>query len=42
MSLFIRRLRDSGKSWLWLFISFIPLIGGLWLLCLMLQPSVLV
>ncbi|WP_370594239.1 DUF805 domain-containing protein [Synechococcus sp. BIOS-E4-1] len=41
MSFCIRRLRDSGRSWLWIFISFISLIGGLWCLCLMLQPSVL-
>lgn len=34
-----RRLHDAGKSGAWYFISFVPLIGGIWLLVLLLQPS---
>jgi uncharacterized membrane protein YhaH (DUF805 family) len=26
----VKRWHDRGKSWLWIFISFVPLIGGLW------------
>ncbi|MEY4351922.1 MAG: hypothetical protein RLZZ609_163 [Cyanobacteriota bacterium] len=36
----IRRLRDSGKPWPWIFISFVPFIGGVWLIILLCQPSV--
>ena len=31
----VRRLHDVGKSGWWLLISFIPLIGGIWLIILM-------
>jgi len=31
----VRRLHDIGKSGLWLFISFVPIIGGIWLLVLL-------
>lgn len=31
----VRRLHDLGKSGFWYFISFIPLIGGIWMLILM-------
>ncbi len=30
----VRRLHDIGKSGWWIFISLIPLIGGIWLLVL--------
>lgn len=30
----VRRLHDIGKSGWWMFISLIPLIGGIWLLVL--------
>ncbi len=36
----IRRLRDAGRAWPWIFISFVPLIGGIWLIVLFCQPSV--
>ncbi len=36
----IRRLRDSGKEWVWIFINLVPLIGGFWFLYLLIQPSV--
>lgn len=31
----VRRLHDVGKSGAWLFISLVPIIGGIWLLVLM-------
>jgi uncharacterized membrane protein YhaH (DUF805 family) len=39
LSLTIRRLRDAGRHWAWLFISLVPFIGGIWLLVLLVQPS---
>ena len=39
LSITIRRLRDSGKSWQWYFIQLIPLIGGIWMIILLSQPS---
>ena len=35
----VRRLHDVGKSGWMIFISFIPVIGGIWLLILMLTNS---
>ncbi len=35
----VRRLSDIGKSWPWIFINFIPLIGQIWFLILMATPS---
>ena len=35
----VRRLNDIGKSWPWIFINFIPLIGQIWFLVLMATPS---
>jgi uncharacterized membrane protein YhaH (DUF805 family) len=40
LSLTVRRLRDSGKPWPWIFIGLVPLIGGIWLIILLCQPSV--
>ncbi len=40
LSLTVRRLRDAGKAWPWIFIGFVPLIGGIWLIVLLAQPSV--
>ncbi|MFD7627709.1 DUF805 domain-containing protein [Streptomyces sp. NPDC059851] len=31
----VRRLHDTGKSGWWMFIAFVPLVGGIWLLVLM-------
>jgi uncharacterized membrane protein YhaH (DUF805 family) len=39
LPLTIRRLRDAGRHWAWLFISLVPFIGGIWLLVLLAQPS---
>ena len=35
----IRRIRDTGRPWPWIFIALIPLIGFFWLLWIELQPS---
>lgn len=40
LSLIIRRLRDAGKIWPWIFISLVPFIGGIWLIVLLCLPSV--
>lgn len=31
----VRRLHDTGKSGWWLLISFVPVIGGIWLIVLL-------
>lgn len=38
--LVVRRLRDIGKSWPWIFIGLIPIIGAIWLIVLFCQPSI--
>ena len=38
-SIVVRRLRDIGKKWTWIFISLVPFIGFIWLIVLMCQPS---
>ena len=40
LPLVIRRLRDIGKPWPWIFIGLIPIIGGIWLIVLFCQPSI--
>jgi uncharacterized membrane protein YhaH (DUF805 family) len=40
LPLTVRRLRDAGKPWPWIFIGLIPFIGGIWLIILLCQPSV--
>ena len=39
LSIVVRRLRDIGKQWQWIFISLVPFIGGIWFIVLMCQPS---
>jgi uncharacterized membrane protein YhaH (DUF805 family) len=39
ISVAVRRLHDTGRSGGWYFISFIPIIGPIWLLVLLLQDS---
>ena len=41
LSVTVRRLRDSGKEWTWIFIGIIPFIGAIWMIILLCQPSVL-
>ena len=40
LALAVRRMRDIGKEWYWIFISLVPCIGGFWFLYLAVQPSV--
>ena len=40
LSLTVRRLRDAGKHWAWMFIQLIPLVGLIWIIYLLVQPSV--
>ena len=39
ISICIRRVRDTGKSWQWIFINLIPIVGGIWYIVLLCQPS---
>jgi len=36
----VRRLRDAGKHWGWLFICFVPLVGVIILIIQLCKPSV--
>jgi uncharacterized membrane protein YhaH (DUF805 family) len=36
----VRRLRDIGKPWPWIFIGLIPIVGAIWLIVLFCQPSI--
>jgi uncharacterized membrane protein YhaH (DUF805 family) len=40
LPLTVRRLRDAGKPWAWIFIGLIPIIGAVWMIYLLVQPSV--
>ena len=40
LSISIRRVRDMGKGWAWIFINLVPIIGGIWFIVLLCQPSV--
>ena len=40
LSLSIRRVRDTGKGWQWILINLIPLIGGIWFIVILCQPSI--
>ena len=39
ISISIRRVRDMGKGWQWIFINLIPIVGGIWYIVLLCQPS---
>ena len=40
LSIAVRRLRDAGKGWGWLFITLIPLVGWIIFIVMMCKPSV--
>lgn len=40
LALTIRRLRDAGKGWGWIFITMVPLVGWIIYLVLLCKPSV--
>ena len=39
LSICIRRVRDMGKGWQWIFINLIPIVGAIWYIVLLCQPS---
>ena len=41
LSISIRRIRDMGKGWQWIFINLVPFIGGIWFIVLLCQPTLL-
>ena len=40
LSLCIRRVNDAGKGWTWIFINLIPIVGAIWFLVILCQPSI--
>ena len=40
LSISIRRVRDMGRNWPWIFINIIPLVGAIWFIILLCQPSI--
>ncbi len=38
-SIIVRRLRDAGKKWQWIFLLLIPIVGWIWLIVLYCQPT---
>ena len=40
LSLAIRRVNDAGKRWTWIFINLIPIVGAIWFLIILCQPSI--
>ena len=40
LSIAVRRLRDAGKGWGWLFITLVPLVGWIIFIVLLCKPSV--
>lgn len=38
-SMSVRRLRDSGKAWQWIFINFVLIVGNLYFIYLLCKPS---
>ena len=39
LAVMVRRLHDIGKSGAWIFISFVPIIGGIWFIVLLASGS---
>lgn len=39
LAIAVRRLRDTGKRWTWLFISLVPLAGSIILIIMLCKPS---
>ncbi len=39
LALNVRRLRDAGKHWAWLFITLVPLVGAIVLIVFLCQPT---
>ena len=41
LGLYVRRLRDIGKKWTWIFVILIPIVGPIWFIVLMGEKGVL-
>ena len=39
ISIIIRRVRDVGKGWQWIFINLIPFVGAIWFIIILCRPS---
>ena len=39
LAIAIRRLRDAGKAWTWIFINFVPLVGWIIWIVMLCKPS---
>jgi uncharacterized membrane protein YhaH (DUF805 family) len=39
ISIGVRRLRDAGYHWAWLFLGLVPIVGGIVLIVFLTQPS---
>lgn len=39
LSMNIRRIRDTGRQWQWIFILLLPVVGPLWMLWIQCQTS---
>ena len=39
ISIIIRRVRDMGKGWQWIFINLIPFVGPIWFIVILCRPS---
>lgn len=39
LAITVRRLRDSGKAWYWIFIALIPLVGEILLIIFLCKPT---
>ena len=39
LSIWVRRLNDISKKWTWIFIQIIPILGSIYFIYLMCQPS---
>lgn len=40
LALQVRRLRDAGKGWGWIFITLVPLVGAIIYIVMLCKPSV--
>ena len=40
LAMSIRRLRDAGKPWTWIFINFVPCVGFIMYIVIQCKPSV--
>lgn len=39
LALTIRRIRDTGREWFWIFINFVPCVGTILLIIMLTKPT---